>query len=114
MPLRQLISSDEAVKVSEQPTTPCSDCPFARASLAGWLGGSDTDEWIQAAHGEQDLTCHTLLDEDGEQVYCAGGAIYRANQCKLLQDPDAFRLEANHETVFSTPAQFVEHHTKGG
>ena len=105
---RRLISSDDAVQAKCQHTTPCSDCPWARASLPGWLGTMTPDEWIAHAHGEGTAECHALLGAE-----CAGLAIYRANVCKSPRDPDAFRLPADRDAVFASPVQFKLHHEKG-
>ena len=104
---RRLISADEAVQAKAQHTKPCSDCPWARTALNGWLGGVSAQEWIQRAHGEAKIPCHTLR---GAQ--CAGLAIYRANVCKSPRDPSILRLPADREKVFATPMEFTEYHER--
>ena len=104
---RQLISSDEAVQGTCQHTEPCSDCPWARQSLNGWLGRLTAREWLRVAHGENLVACHVI---DNQQ--CAGLAIYRANVVKLVHDPDVLRLPADREKVFANPMQFTAHHEK--
>lgn len=101
----QLISSDDAVDTDEQITKPCSDCPFARTSLNGWLGESTPQEYLQLAHSDCRIDCHTLK---GPQ--CAGAAIYRTNVAKSPRDPEVLRLPADRERVFATPVQFLKHH----
>lgn len=102
---RKLISSDEAVPAKGQHQKPCSDCPWSRDSLRGWLGGTSIEGWLKAAHGETRIECHTLI---GAQ--CAGAAIYRRNVCKLPVDKTALRLPSDCEHVFSRPMEFMEHH----
>lgn len=102
---RQLVSSDEAVTATRQHTQPCGDCPWARASLPGWLGPATAQEWLAAAHADGRIDCHTLI---GAQ--CAGSAIYRRNVCKLDRDPAVLRLEADRARVFRSPAEFLAHH----
>lgn len=104
----QLMTSDEAVKAKRQHKRPCSDCPWSRKSLPGWVGSATPDEWIQEAHGEARIECHT---RDGAQ--CAGAAIYRANVCKSVRDPSTLELEPDTTRVFSKPSEFVDHHTIG-
>jgi hypothetical protein len=104
---RKLVSIDEAKPASGQHTTPCSDCPFARTALPGWLGGMSVDEWLQDVHGESVVECHTLI---GAQ--CAGSAIYRRNVAKRPRDPSTLMLPADRDKVFATPAEFREHHTR--
>jgi len=101
----QLISVTEAKPAKGQHKKPCSDCPWARGALKGWLGDMTPEEWLQAAHGESTIECHTLL---GAQ--CAGSAIYRANVAKLPRDREALKLPPDTENVFATPLEFLKHH----
>lgn len=101
----QLITSEEARPAVSQHKSPCSDCPWARKSLAGWLGSATREEWLGDAHGETRIECHTLI---GAQ--CAGAAIYRANVCKSPRDPDLLRLPADREKVFANKQEFWAHH----
>ncbi len=103
--MRQLISSDEAVQAEEQHEEPCSDCPFARAALKGWLGNMTVDQWLMAAHTETEVECHALL---GAQ--CAGLARYRSNVAKLVMSPEILKLPADREKCFATPMEFRAHH----
>lgn len=102
---RRLITSDESVPATCQHVKACSDCPWARASLPGWLGGNTAAEWIGFAHAETFIPCHVL---DGAE--CAGAAIYRRNAGKLVRPP-LLRLDADVKAVFANPAEFLEHHT---
>jgi hypothetical protein len=103
--VKKCISSDEAVPAKSQHTRPCSDCPWARTALHGWLGGNTSEEWIMFAHGEVHVECHALTG-----VQCAGIAIYRRNVGKLPRDMALLRLPADRETVFASPQEFREHH----
>lgn len=102
---RKMMTYEDAIDATFQHTEPCSDCPWDRSALPGWLGSLTADEWLQAAHGETLLGCHTMA---GAQ--CAGGAIYRANLCKIPRDPSLLRLPSDRETVFDSPREFREHH----
>jgi hypothetical protein len=88
-----------------QHTKPCSDCPFAREALPGWLAGDPPETWVRMAHGETVFECHTIIPQQ-----CAGSAIYRANVCKRPPE-DAIKLPADRERVFSNPMEFLAHHT---
>jgi hypothetical protein len=103
---KKFISSEEAVQAKCQHTTPCSDCPWRRDSLNGWLGGASPEEWIQAAHSDEVVPCHTL-----KGAQCAGIAIYRANTAKLPYPPN-LTLPADRKKVFSWRTEFLEHHSK--
>lgn len=107
MKRRVLISSAEAVPAKVQHKKPCSDCPWARTALNGWLGDMTSEEWIAAAHGEATVECHALTG-----VQCAGLAIYRANNGKVPRDPSQLRLPADCAAVFANRNEFIEHHGK--
>ena len=101
----QLITTEDAKPAKGQHKAPCSDCPWRRKSLAGWLGSATREEWIGDAHGEARIECHTLI---GAQ--CAGAAIYRTNVCKTPKYPELLVLPADKVKVFATPMEFLEHH----
>lgn len=102
---RKLISSDEARPKMRQHRVPCSDCPFRRDSLPGWLGGKPAENFIRMAIGEVIYPCHVNL---GQQ--CAGMTVFRANICKDPRNPDALRLPKDKTTVFAWPTEFLDHH----
>lgn len=106
---RKLITSDEAVPAKGQHRKPCSDCPFARKALHGWLGGGSVADWVASAKGDDKLECHVLR---GAQ--CAGGATFRANICKRPRDPEALVLPPDRGAVFATTAEFEGHHERCG
>lgn len=103
--MKQLVTSDEAVPTDTQPAKPCSDCPFARTALRGWLGSASAQEWIQLAHGEARADCHTLI---GPQ--CAGLAIYRSNVHKRPRDKGLLLLPSDTKRVFASSGEFLTHH----
>lgn len=102
---KKLITCDDAKPAKCQHQSPCSDCPFSRKSLHGWLGGGTVTNWITCVHGEVKLVCHVHV---GAQ--CAGAAIYRANVGKRCRDDSTLRLEKDKEKVFATPMEFTKHH----
>lgn len=102
---RQLLTHEDARPAKRQHVKPCSDCPFARAALRGWLGGTTAQEWIQCVHGEALIECHTVSNHQ-----CAGAAIYRENNHKSCRRTDVLRLPANTELVFASPMEFLKHH----
>ena len=102
---RQLISRDEVLPCTAQHKSPCSDCPFSRTALKGWLGGMTADEYFRLAHSDEVINCHV---KDGPQ--CAGAAIYRANVGKLPRDKSVLRLPPNRKAVFATPMEFLAYH----
>jgi hypothetical protein len=112
MSTRRCITSDEAVKVSRQSKKPCTDCPWARASLKGWLGPLSAEQWLTVAHGDGLVECHTMKLGWAKPMQCAGAAIYRRNVAKTPRATEALRLPADRERVFASPSEFVAHHTR--
>lgn len=105
---RQLLTTDDAVPAVQQHAAPCSDCPWARTALRGWLGGLDPKTWVEDARSDAVIQCHVLI---GAQ--CAGVAIYRANICKRPRPGSGnITLPANRVTVFATPMEFLNHHKR--
>lgn len=92
LPKGKLIASDQAVVSHTQHRTPCSDCPFRRDSLRGWLGGSQPSEFVAMAHSDMRYPCHLTRGKWAKRPQCAGLAIYRANVAKLPRDPEILRL----------------------
>ncbi len=105
--MKKLISSDEAKPTKRQHKKPCSDCPFRRDALPGWLGSISAKEWVGAAHAEAVMLCHVRVPQQ-----CAGAAIYRANVCKSPRSPEMLRLPSDERTCFSRPDEFLKHHAR--
>lgn len=105
--LHRLMTNDQAIDTGGvQHTKPCPDCPMARKSLRGWLGGSTPEEYVRLAHSDVVVPCHCVKD-----VQCAGMAIYRRNVAKRC-DPPNLVLEKDKDLVFATPAEFLAHHQR--
>lgn len=102
---KQLLTTEDAVPAKKQHETPCTDCPWGRHSLPGWLGGESADNWLKEAHGDHPIPCHVLT---GAQ--CAGAAVYRANVLKRPRNPETLTLPPDKDKVFATPAEFKTHH----
>ena len=103
MTRRQLITTPRMG--TRQHASPCSDCPWARFALPGWLGMLSPAEWVQVAHSDDRVECHTVSN-----MQCAGIAMYRANVAKAPRDPRVLRLPPDRATCFATPAEFLEYH----
>jgi len=107
--MKKLISWEDAPVCKKQIEEPCSDCPWRRDALPGWLGTDTAKEWLGHAHGETLVDCHALR---GPQ--CAGLAIYRANVGKLCRDSKVLRLPSDKKAVFMNPTEFLNHHDPDG
>ncbi len=94
----------------KQHSIPCSDCPWRRNAMKGWLGSEQTPEdWVRTAMGEVSVECHTHGN-----CQCAGISIFRANVCKSPRYKEILVLKPNRESVFSTPKEFIDYHRTNG
>lgn len=102
-------------------TKPCKECAFARTSTPGELGGSEAEVYIGQTHGPFYIPCHMTYELGDpnlrENLHCTGGcagsAVFRANLgIDTLMPAGINRLPADHEAVFSTPAEFIAHHKR--
>ncbi len=101
--MKKLIT--KAVTGKVQHKRPCSDCPWRRDSLPGWLGAIGFAEWLQVAHSDSRVDCHVVSN-----MQCAGLATYRANVAKQPRDPKILLLPKDTTNVFATPMEFSKHH----
>lgn len=106
-----LLTTADSVSVVKQHKAPCSDCPWARKSLAGWTGPNEPQVWVAVAHSDQTVDCHTRRSRDTRrQFQCAGAAIFRANVRKAPRYDSLLMLPPNEQTVFSNDSEFLAHH----
>lgn len=103
-----LLTNRDARPSKKQHVKPCSDCPWRRDSLPGWLGSGTPASWVAAAHSDEKIPCHVHSNQQ-----CAGSSIYRANVCKVSRDATVLRLPADREAVFEHQAEFKGHHRLG-
>lgn len=100
----KLIARGEAAPASKQLTKACSDCPLRRDALNGWLGGATPEQYARLCHSDAVVECHMHAGSR-----CAGLAIYRRNVAK--SQPKEHELPKDHDTIFSTPMEFIAHHS---
>lgn len=109
-------------------TKPCRDCPWRRNAVPGWLGSSVDAEQDFVANAladvsDEPLPCHSTINYDDpdwkasqypDAALCAGALIFARNTAKLPRDPakaDAvLSVQADHDRVFSSAEQFLDHH----
>jgi hypothetical protein len=101
---KKLIAVGEAAPARSHLTKPCTDCPLRRDSLQGWLGGYTAEEYSRLNHSDETVDCHVHAGSR-----CAGVYIYRRNTAKWV--PEQHKLPADHTNVFSTPMEFIAHHS---
>lgn len=99
---------DKAKSTKRQHVSPCSDCPFSRKSLRGWLGSLSPERWLVIVHGESRVDCHTKLNQQ-----CAGAGIFRSNVDKDPRDKTLLILPKDVTKAFASDEEFVAHHRNG-
>lgn len=104
--VRKLIASSSNNVSNRQHHTPCSDCPWRRDSLPGWLGDYEPKEFIWLGHNDEVYNCHVIVNQQ-----CAGLAVYRANVCKRV-DPPNLKLPKDKAKVFGFHTEFLAHHER--
>lgn len=111
---------------------PCNDCPFRRKAASGWLGASYPEEFCEQTLSSQHsgtanaMPCHKTIDYEQddwrtaqlhEAALCAGSLIFMNNFMLMAYTPDMQAAMAavgdDQENVFSTPEEFMRHHTWG-
>lgn len=94
----------------------CRECPWRRASAAGWLGPYTAEEWAALVVSDEAIACHFTITKDGEWAgarQCAGAAQMRRNIAKMPRDRTvAVAAEVDTQTVFATPREFVTYHRR--
>lgn len=71
-----------------------------------------------AGNSNERMPCHSLVDYESDDwktqqqtsPQCAGRAIYLMHLMRMPRDRSILRLPANKALVFSTQAEFDEHH----
>lgn len=111
--MKKLISSDESTIVKTQLKKPCSDCPFRKDSLPGWLGGAHPEEYLLLATGEIIIDCHVHKRGNNRRPQCAGAAIFRSHIAKNPRNPSILVLPPDKQTVLEGFREFLTHHKKG-
>lgn len=101
----------------EATAAPCRECPWRRKAAPGWLGPTNAEDWIEVVHSEAPIACHKTIPKGGgwggKTQQCRGAAIFRANVCKQPMNPSITTGPEDKERVFSSNAEFFEHHDIG-
>ncbi len=110
------------VSAYRPPTSkPCSDCPFRRASMPGWLGAGSPESFIDCMQRDEPLPCHQTIDYDDPAwlekwsaqengSMCAGALIFMANRAQRPRAREFPTMPPDKVAVFSNSVEFVRHH----
>ena len=88
---------------------PCSNCPYRKDSMKGWLGKARAKELVK----EQSFVCHkTTQGEDKDRLQCAGHMLLMGlkNSFVLTAKLMGIKLTlSGREQVFETEQDFIKH-----
>ena len=86
-------------------TKPCSNCPFKKDTLAGWLGKERMTEILDG----ENFVCHK-----NHKLQCAGFMLIQGDRSIFNRLAKAMRLDtrlSGLEKVFDTKEECIKHHT---
>ncbi len=91
---------------------PCSDCPFKKDTLKGWLGCDRADEIANSSS----FTCHKTGETGkGNRKQCAGFMILKQEEStfyRLLNHAARQHLLEEEDNIFPSKEIFINHHKK--
>ena len=104
---------------------PCSDCPFRRAAMPGWLGAGSPESFIDCMNRDEPLPCHQTIDYDDPDwlekwsaqesgSMCACALIFMANKMQRPRTRGFPTLPPDKTAVFSNTVEFVRYHREAG
>ena len=94
----------------------CSQCPYSRSTDKEYLDtrGDNSERFVGQGMINAILPCHMESPDNnatvGEGQQCAGAAKYRANCGHDALHPRIGKLDPDHDTAFSSPAELIAHH----
>jgi len=113
--------------VAYRPPTkqPCSDCPFRRKAMPGWLGAGSPESFVDCMNRDEPLPCHQTIDYDDPDwlakwsaqengSMCAGALVFMANKLQRPKAPGFPTLPPDKTNVFANTIEFVRHHREAG
>jgi len=86
---------------------PCSDCPFRKDTLKGWLGEGRVTDIL----GRPSFVCHKKT-----HLQCAGHMLLKGSDNEFVRFASRMRLETGlhgAELVFDSEQECIEHHATG-
>lgn len=89
---------------------PCSNCPWRKDSLQGWLG-----EGIEAHAQERSFVCHKTARPGKERKQCAGHMLLKKREnfyFKLAEDNNIDLELRGEELIFDSVEDAIIHHRR--
>lgn len=96
---------------------PCSECPWRKEHLSGWLGGYPAEYFADALRANEIHPCHK--NDHGpdhpDSLLCAGALAVAANSCiqpyRTERAIEAMAAIGRREDCFAHYSLFFKHHT---
>lgn len=89
---------------------PCSDCPFRKDSLQGWLGKKRMTSILQS----HSFVCHKTTNKtDSDRRQCAGHMIIKGDENKFVYLAKRLRIPLDlrgKDLIFESEQECIKHH----
>lgn len=103
---------------------PCTECPFTKKSLRGWLADYESPENLhRLIMSEIPFPCHMTQENDlsileamrDNEIRCKGALLYMKKACKMPRNKEVFEMIKSFtindtEDILSVP-EFIKHHS---
>lgn len=101
----------------------CSECPFLKKSLAGWLADYTPSELLIIIMGEKPFPCHMDQQEDvkweevgdDENPLCAGALMFMKKNGKIPRNYELAEkvkeINIKDCDIILSSIEFIKHHT---
>ncbi len=102
---------------------PCSECPYRKNSIKGWLGESSGDpmDFLAQLQNPDLHPCHKTIDwekdddiEKSDAPKCVGALQFMNNSLQISRYPEIAKLQKtvgkNLDEVMHHKKEFIEHH----
>lgn len=89
---------------------PCSNCPFRKDTLKGWLGEDRMTEILN----QSSFVCHKTLDKgDKNRRQCAGHMLLMEQDNEFVELANRMNIDLGlngRELIFDTKEECIKHH----
>lgn len=88
---------------------PCSNCPFRKDTLKGWLG----EERIKEILNSKSFTCHKTTGTK-EVLQCAGHMIIKGESNEFYRTAKLLKMDFHlkgKDLIFSKETDLIKHHS---
>lgn len=93
--------------------TPCSNCPFKKDTIKGWLGEDRMTEILS----DNSFVCHKTNNKtDKDRLQCAGHMLIKGQSNEFVSLASRLNIKldlSGRDQVFTTEKDCIQHHKQG-